>query len=102
VTRDGATYVFEKLAGGWTETAEFGSAAAGIGGPVAISGDSILAAGAKLHAFERTSTGWQQTAELGASLNEGFDGQAAMEGSAALFSSPTQDAPLTNSGVVYA
>jgi hypothetical protein len=102
VTRDGATYVFEKLARGWTETAEFGSAAGGIGGPVAVSGDSILAAGAKLHAYQRTSSGWQQTAEIAASLNEGFGGQAAMEGSMALFSSPTQDAPLVNSGVVYA
>lgn len=100
----GAAYVFTRNNGTWTETAKLtGSDASSLGGPVAISGNTIIVRGVVASAQEvvyvyTLSNGtWQQTAKLTASNSVSFGLSLAISGNIIIVGAPY----ATTQGIVY-
>ena len=117
-TNSGSLYVFDRLPGGWTETAKLtasdGQAFDRLGYAVALDGDRLLAGAhedddlgpeaGSAYVFERQPGGWVEDAKLLASDGSDFDRfgrDVALEGDRAVVGAPRYDGALSNAGGAY-
>ena len=116
----GAAYVYGRQSGGWRQVAKLTAAgtAAGdrLGGPVAIDGDTIVAAGtwnnagrpsASVYVFSKPVGGWATASSnikltaADAAVNDLFGFSVALDGDTAVVGAPRDDDGASNSGSVY-
>ena len=113
----GSAYVFERVAGIWTQTAKLnaddGAAGDAFGRAVALSGatavigssgDDLGIDSGSAYVFEKVGGAWTQTAKLNAddgAAGDGFGGSISVSGATALIAAPSDDDQGGGSGSAY-